>query len=185
MSQKIVGPAISVEPIDNFVPQQANANGHTERGTAMLERSIGQRGWIGAITVAADGEVFDGSARLEAIATQLPGNAVVIESDGTVPVIVKRTDIPTATDPKAIALAIDANRVAEVNLNWVPEALVEAHESGSVDVYQWWTEAEFNSLLKGVEWSAEPEGSDQPMGDRDAEKECKCPNCGHQFIQKL
>ncbi len=32
---------------------------------AQLEKSIQSDGWIGAITIAADGETFDGSARIE------------------------------------------------------------------------------------------------------------------------
>ena len=46
-------------------PQRKNANRHTQRGMQALERSLDQDGWIGAITVAADGETFDGSARVE------------------------------------------------------------------------------------------------------------------------
>lgn len=47
---------------DEIRPQRRNANRHTERGMAALEQSIDQDGWIGAITVAADGETFGGSA---------------------------------------------------------------------------------------------------------------------------
>lgn len=49
-------------------PQKKNANRHTQRGMGMLEGSIQQDGWIGAITTAADGETFDGSARVEVTA---------------------------------------------------------------------------------------------------------------------
>lgn len=49
-------------------PQRKNANRHTPRGMGLLEGSIEQDGWIGAITTAADGETFDGSARVEVTA---------------------------------------------------------------------------------------------------------------------
>src|SRR5262245_57947186 len=60
--------------------QSNNANKHTERGLDLLETSITRDGWIGAITVAADGEAFDGSARI-AVSENLD-DAIVIRSDG-------------------------------------------------------------------------------------------------------
>jgi len=77
------------------------------------------------MTSSADGEIFDGSARIEK-AFDLFGDEVepiVVEIDGTRPVIMKRIDIATADDPKAKLLAIQANRVAQLNLNWNPEVL--------------------------------------------------------------
>lgn len=53
------------EKLTSFLPQKKNANRHTARGMGALEHSIRQDGWIGAITVARDGETFDGSARIE------------------------------------------------------------------------------------------------------------------------
>lgn len=51
--------------VTDFQPQRHNTNRHTQRGMNALEKSIEKDGWIGAITVAADGETFDGSARIE------------------------------------------------------------------------------------------------------------------------
>jgi hypothetical protein len=86
---------------------------------AALEHSIQQDGFIGAITVAYDGKTFDGSARLETIATVLPdAEPIIVETDGSRPVVVRRTDIPSADDPRAKRLGIAANRVAELNLDW-------------------------------------------------------------------
>ena len=39
-----------------YIPQRRNANRHTQRGLRLLEDSIQRDGWIGGITVAADGE---------------------------------------------------------------------------------------------------------------------------------
>ena len=107
-------------------PQTKNANKHTQRGMTALESSIRQDGWIGAITVAADGESFDGSARIEVTGTHgMLDNAIIVETDGSRPVVVKRTDIPTADDERAKRLGIAANRVAELNLDWDTTVLDE------------------------------------------------------------
>ena len=114
-------------------PQTKNANRHTARGMQALERSLEQDGWIGAITVAADGETFDGSARVEKTAENgMLDDAIIVESDGTRPIVVKRTDIPSASDPRAVRLGIAANRVASLNLEWEPGVLAEL--AGDVDL---------------------------------------------------
>lgn len=108
---------------------------------AALDQSIASDGWIGALTVAADGEAFDGSARLEVG----PGfdDPIVIESDGTRPIVHIRTDIPTASDPRAVRLGLAANRVAELNLAWSADVLA----SLDVDLSGLWTDDEMTALL--------------------------------------
>lgn len=126
-------------------PQRKNANRHTPRGMGMLEGSIQRDGLIGAITTAADDEIFDGSARgetLPAIGFDLndvsqivkaePGRTLIIESDGSSPLVHRRTDIPTADDPRAKRLGVAANRVAELNLSWEPGVLAEL--AGEMDL---------------------------------------------------
>ncbi len=114
-------------------PQKRNANRHTQRGMQALETSIATDGWIGAITVAADGETFDGSARVEKTAENgMLEDAIVVDSDGTRPIVVRRTDIATAADPRARRLGIAANRVASLNLEWEPDVLAEL--AGEIDL---------------------------------------------------
>jgi DNA modification methylase len=128
-------------------PQARNANRHTQRGMGMLETSMQADGWIGAITVAADGETFDGSARVEKSATIFPdAEPIVIETDGTRPVIVKRTDIASATDERAVRLGIAANRVASVNLDWEPDVLAAIVDEQGIDLSGMFTDLEFDAL---------------------------------------
>ncbi len=110
--------------LSDFTPQKKNANKHTEYGGAVLDRSMEEVGWITAITSANDGEVFDGSRRLEKAYEKFGDvEPIVVESDGTRPVIVKRTDIENAQDPRAIRAGIAANRVAELSLDWDMEVM--------------------------------------------------------------
>ena len=115
----------SAQPLTSIKPQRRNANRHTPRGMGALEGSIQRDGWIGAITVAADGETFDGSARLEVGTTAGFEDAIIVESDGSRPIVVKRTDIPSADDARAVRLGLAANRVASLNLEWEPDVLAE------------------------------------------------------------
>lgn len=112
--------------ITDLKPQELNANRHKPRGMGQLEKSIQQDGWISAITVAADGETFDGSARLEVAADKFADvEPIIVDSDGSRPVVVRRTDIPNASDPRAKRLGVAANRVAELNLDWDADVLAE------------------------------------------------------------
>lgn len=146
-------------------PQSKNANRHTQRGMALLEKSIGEDGWIGAVTVAADGETFDGSARVEKIAENgMLNDAIVVRTDGSKPIVVVREDIPSADDPRAKRLGVAANRVAELNLEWEPDVLAEL--AGELDLSGLFTDVELADLAMpslpeagagGDEFDATPE----------------------------
>jgi hypothetical protein len=157
--------SISEQAIHNFRPQEVNANRHSPRGEGMLEESLQKVGWIGAATCAADGEMFDGSLRLEKIATVFDGvNPIVVDTDGTRPVILRRTDIATANDPKARLASVYANRVAEVSLNWDTEVLEQWNEEGSIDVDTMWFPEEMAA------WDMECDsGYEQPSAEEDEE----------------
>lgn len=129
--------------IQDIVPQKVNANRHTPRGMGELERSIGERGWIGAITAAADGEVFDGSARREVLETAGLADPIFVETDGSRPVVLVRTDIPTADDPRAKQLAVEANLIAAHNYAADAEVLAQLR-----------TEIDLDSLIRPEEWDA-------------------------------
>lgn len=136
----------SIKNIRAIKPQRRNANRHSQRGMGQLERSVQSDGWIGAITVAADGETFDGSARVEVASAVGFDDVIVVESDGTRPIVHVRTDIPTADDPRAARLGIAANRIAQTNLEWDTEVLAALAEDG-VDLAAFWQDDELDELL--------------------------------------
>jgi hypothetical protein len=135
------------DTLEDIIPQRVNANAHTPRGMGLLEKSISERGWIGAITAAADGEVFDGSARRETLETAGLDDAIFVRTDGTRPVVLIREDIPTADDPRARELAIEANRIAQLNLAWDASVLAQARDDGIIDDQQF-TVVEMGRLLE-------------------------------------
>jgi len=144
--------------LKDFAQQARNANKHSTRGMGMLDDVISNDGWIGAITTAADGEVFAGSARLEVACDRFGAEIepIVIESDGTRPIVVMRTDIASASDPKAIKLGVADNRINQVNYIEDLEILAEIAED--IDLSSLYFEDELSDLL---------EGEDDVLGDLD------------------
>ena len=151
--------------LQDFKPQRKNANKHTPRGMKLLEDSIQQGGWIGAITSSADGEVFAGSARLEKIGEVMPNDPLVVHTTGDRPVIVVRDDIPNADDPRAVRLALADNRIQQVDLDYDTDMLAEIREQDASLLENLWYENELVDL--GV---MEAESKDaEPQVDRAAE----------------
>jgi DNA modification methylase len=140
-----------------FVTQAKNANKHTLHGLRLLEKSLQQDGWIGAQTAAADGEMIAGSARLEVAAEKFADvEPIVVESDGSRPVIVVRTDIQSADDPRAKRLSVADNQIARTDLDFDGTLLAE-----------WAGEDEaIRALFADGEWE-ELTGEEKPV--RDAE----------------
>ena len=126
------------EKLSDFRTQEKNLNRHRPRGMGQLSNIISKEGWQSAITVAANNETFSGSARLET-AQELFGDEaepIVFDIDGTRPVILRRVDIPTADDPRAIRLGIADNRISEVNYDLDIDLLQETAQTIDIsDLY--------------------------------------------------
>ena len=175
--------------ISDFRPQQQNCNRHTPRGLGMLDKSMAENGFIGAMTSAADGEIFDGSARLETAYDRFGEEIepIVINADGTRPIIVVRTDIPSADHPKAKKLSIAANRIPAVDLDWDPEMLKAIGEE--VDISDLFFDNEIENLFEKLEEDQEWEPKDDAKSSAkeidvdDFEFDCKCPKCGFEFTK--
>jgi len=112
--------------LSDFRPQTVNANKHTQRARGLLEKSVREDGYSGeSMVAAADGELFIGSHRLEVSGEIFSPDVepIIVESDGTKPIIVKRTDIPNANDPRAKRLGLGSNRIAQLSLEWDVDVL--------------------------------------------------------------
>jgi hypothetical protein len=138
------------QQVKDFRPASRNANKHTARGMGELQKSVQTDGWIGAMTTAADGEMIAGSARIETVAQVFGTDAepIVVETDGTRPVVVVRKDIPTADDKRAQRLALADNRVHEIDMSWDVEVLA-GFDADVLDGL--WTGEELSDL--GQQWA--------------------------------
>lgn len=105
MSQKRKQSLAAFRPL----PQGKNPNRHTQQGLGQLEAAMDRQGYVAPMTAARNGAILDGNARLEKSATKFDGvEPLVVEHDGSRPVIMVRTDIADEdafTGQKAVKVA--------------------------------------------------------------------------------
>lgn len=117
-------PTVYTAKISDLQPDPENANAGTERGAALLELSLRQHGAGRSVLLDAENRVIGGNKTTEGAAAIGLEDVIIVETDGTKLVAVKRTDLNLATDPEARMLAYYDNRTAEVGLAWLPEQLL-------------------------------------------------------------
>jgi DNA modification methylase len=106
-----------------------NANRGTDRGRALLRRSVQELGPARSIVIDAAGHVIAGNKVVE-VARDLKLPIQVVPTDGDRLVVVQRRDLDLHADPRARRLAVADNRIAELNLDWDPEILARLQEDG-------------------------------------------------------
>lgn len=153
----------------SYRPQRVNANRHNPFGLGQLRKSIQSDGIIGAITVARDGETFDGSARLETLAEAMPDVKIVeIETEGDTLIVNKRRDIPNANSPRAKRLGVAANVIAKLDYN--PDGEILAALAAEDEAVMEMVKAERDSLRAITDYANESMGADaEPQINRAAE----------------
>jgi hypothetical protein len=110
--------------LSELTPDKGNANKGTQRGLKALDTSLRQYGAGRSILVDKNGVVIAGNKTLERAADIGIDDVIVVESDGTKLVAVKRTDLDLEDDGgKARALATYDNRVGQLDLDWDVDAL--------------------------------------------------------------
>lgn len=156
----------------DFQEDPRNANKGTQRGNKMLETSIEQFGAARSIVSDADGFIPAGNKTREALIAAGMNKAIVVETDGNTPIVVKRTDWRLSDKASAARrYAYADNRVAEVDLEWDAESL-KADMAEGVDLSAWFTADELTDL-------AYPNLDADEAGDAADEAETKevCPTC--------
>lgn len=150
------GVKVEIRDLSEFRPLRDNPNKHTQRGLRTLENAMQEVGYVAPITVAGDGESLDGAARLETSYDRLGPEAIVVEHDGSRPVVMVRSDIPNTQTDRAKKIIYGANRIAELDLDWDVEALAADLDAG-LDLSGLWTDLELEEL--GLELDADDLGA--------------------------
>src|SRR5471032_183239 len=101
--------------LPEFSTDPNNANRGTDRGRDALARSLREYGAGRAILIDREGRIIAGNKTFDE-ATRLRIPLRVVKTDGHHLIAVQRDDLDLATDPRAKALAIADNRVAELDL---------------------------------------------------------------------
>lgn len=164
-------PKITEIPLTALVPDKRNANKGTDRGRQALRHSLETFGAGRSILLAADGTVLAGNKTYEQAAALGHEQVLVVETDGSRLVAVKRTDLESDSD-EARSLALADNRVGQLDLDFDPAAIDAALADG-IDLSALWTGDELEELLRGLE---EPPGlaeGDPDAIPEDVETRCK------------
>lgn len=146
--------------LSELTPDDINANKGTQRGSGMLEKSLRDYGAGRSVLVDKAGRIIAGNKTIEAAGAIGLDDAIVVETDGTQIIVVKRTDLDLDS-PQGRGLAIADNRVAEVGLEWDMEALEKIGEE--LDLGEFW----FDDELPEIDFGSIDE-DDEPAGDADA-----------------
>ena len=146
-----------IQSLDDLQPDPLNANRGTDRGREALRRSLHTYGAGRSIVIDTRGRILGGHKTVEQ-AKHLGLPITVVPTTGQELVVVQRVDLDARTDPRAQALALADNRVAELDLDWDPAVLRQLEQAG-VALEAFWTPEEFARLLapEGPEGAARRE----------------------------
>ncbi len=173
MPEEKNGVDVRIASASEFRPQKNNANIHTPRGMGMLGESLNDNGYVTPMTAAVNGEIIDGSARIEVTPERLGEEIIVIKHDGKRAIVAVRTDIPDADSELAKRISVAANRVGEVNLDW-DRAILESLNIDLSKMFMPWELEKLALTEDGVNaaeaWRGMPEFNQE---DKESWKEIK------------
>lgn len=142
------GPIAYIADMSDFRSDPENMNLHTQRGQAMVTQSQQKRGYARPAFAAKDGTVLGGNLSTMEVAADIglgKGKVFVVETDGKIPIIHRRTDIESGSE-KAVLLAAEDNHSAVVSINLDPEMLA-IHKERGIDFGGIFTEKEEVDIL--------------------------------------
>lgn len=126
-------------------PDTRNARKHNPRNVGQIERSIQANGFGRSLLLANDGTIIAGNATYDAASSVGLENVLVVETDGTQVIAVKRTDVAPGSK-QFHELAIADNRAAEL-ADWDSGVLQLLAEQDQIDLTQFFQDDELNALL--------------------------------------
>ena len=149
--------------ISDLTPDHANANKGTERGRYALEASLRKYGAGRSILLDKNGRIVAGNKTAEVAADVGIDDVIIVETDGTKIVAVKRTDLDIDS-PEGRGLAYADNRAGELSLEWDAEQVLADLNAG-VDLSGLFFDFELDKILgrqgedfdPNAEWQGMPE----------------------------
>jgi len=139
----------------DLIPDVRNANKGTQRGLALLDKSLRELGAGRSILVDKHGRVIAGNKTLQAAVDIGLEDMILVPSDGSRLVAVQRTDLDLETDANARQLAWADNRVGELDLDWDVTKLLEDIGAG-MDLDGMFKPDELEELLRNAGLQPEP-----------------------------
>jgi len=122
--------------IDNLIQDNLNANKGTEFGSHLMEKSFRELGAGRSILIDKNNRIIAGNKSTETAAAIGLQNVIIVETDGTKLVAVKRMDIDLdSKEGRELALADNATNKA--NLEWDDEAIQQIAEQWEILPEDW------------------------------------------------
>jgi len=146
---------ISTKPISTLRFDPKNARRHSQRNLDTIEKSLREVGAGRSLVAAADGTILAGNATLEAAGQAGFEDALIVETDGTQLVVIKRTDLQSGDD-LSTKLALYDNRAAEF-ADWMPERIQELQFESPDLLASMFTEQEVTAILRQIDADATTE----------------------------
>ena len=125
--------------IDELIPDDFNANKGTEYGQHLMEKSFRELGAGRSILLDKNNKIIAGNKSTETAAAIGMQDIIIVETDGTKLVAVKRTDIDIDSK-QGRELAIADNATSKANLAWDKDMMQQINEQWDVDVEDWGVE---------------------------------------------
>lgn len=140
---------VYVSELAAFAQDTENANDGTARGNAVIEMSLRECGAGRSLLADADNRLIGGNKTHRQAEYAGIKEAIVVETDGSRLVVVKRTDLDLENDPKARQLAYLDNRAQELNLAWNPNQ-VAADVAAGMDLSLMFYDDELDQIIGDV-----------------------------------
>ena len=127
--------------LNDLIQDDRNLNKGTERGQQLIEKSLREFGAGRSVLIDKNNRIIAGNKTHEN--AQLAGldDVIIVETDGTKLVAVKRTDVDLDTK-KGREMALADNATVKVDLQWDTEELNAVAEDFGIDADEWDVETE-------------------------------------------
>lgn len=135
--------------ITDFVPDSHNANKGTPRGMSVLESSVRDLGLGRSIVVDKNNRIIAGNKTQETAVDAGFEDALVVETDGSQLVVVKRTDLDLH-ETRGRRLAYADNRSGELNLQWDTEVLLADLQDSELGLDKLFSRDEIEDILRDL-----------------------------------
>lgn len=129
-------PTVKEAKIDSLIPDDLNANKGTEYGQHLIEKSFRELGAGRSILLDKNNRIIAGNKSTETAAAIGLQDVIIVETDGTKLVAVKRTDIDIDSK-EGRELALADNATSKSNLEWDAEVIAQVAERWDVLPEDW------------------------------------------------
>jgi DNA modification methylase len=151
--------------IDELIQDGNNANKGTDEGAQMIRDSIARYGVGRSILIDKHNRIIGGNKTTEAAAAVGVGDVVIVETDGTKLVAVKRTDLDI-DEADARMLAYADNRAGELSLNWDAGQILVDLDAG-LDLGELFDDEFVNDVLEAQAGDIEPVDAEPQISKAD------------------